>query len=1225
MKIRPLVMILLAAALLAHPRAGAADYFVAPNGNDAWSGRLPVPNARGTDGPWRTLKQAGARTAAGDICHLRAGVYRETLRPMLSGWAGQPITFRNYQDEIAVLSGAEPLGGWQSEGGGGFSASMDWDLEDQNQLLDGEDLLTEARWPNNAGSLLQPTRARATAGDPGTLTDPNLPGATDDWNGATLWCAGGHKWICWSGRITGFDPESRTLRFDSKQAAGNWYTPRAGSEYVVIGARAALDAEGEWYYDRERRRVHLIPAGGQAPADGRISAKRRLHAIDLSGREHIHIRGLHFRAAGILTDADSKALVLDRLDGRYVAHSYVRDVSQQSGVLLRGERHVLRNSELSGSSGSILRVQGTGHRVVNNYLHTGNYGALWSGAVALAGRRHVVSHNTIRHSGRDLVSVHGLMESLIEHNDLSHAGWLTHDLGMIYGHNTDFMNTVIRYNQVHHNQAQGLAMGIYFDHLSHNLLVHHNAIWNVSGDALRINNPSYFHGVAQNTCFQSNTAGNARAITSFDHSHRQDLFGSQWLNNLLNAPLRLPDNAIVAHNLATADPGFLDPAGPPFVLQAGSAAAQAGLRLDGITIGTAPYLGAFPPDRAPWTAGHDFSRPPEPEPVWVEPEVFLMNRVYNASFETGTLEGWTPSGAGQARLTDGNGWGNNFGSGDPAPTGTSRHELRLGGGADGVEQRIRRLEPHTRYTLSAWVRVSDTGESVRLGVRQRGTAETSVSAGSTNWTRLTLEFTTRSDTEATSVFLEKDSAGPGFAWCDNVGLVPVLQDPAEPGQEPPVVQWWSSSEDGSQRLAAQPDLRFRPSTDAAPPAVELDPQTTYQSILGLGSSLEHSTCYNLNLLPPERRDEVLVSLLDPEQGIGMNLMRICIGTPDFTASPWYTYNDMPPGQTDPELKRFSIAKDREYVLPVLQAARRINPQLKFFASPWSPPAWMKTNDRIGGGAINPKYFPQFAEYLARFVEAYREEGIEIFALTVQNEPEYNPPTYPTCAWTAEQQRDFIRDHLGPLFRARNLETLIWCFDHNFDNPGFPATILRDPAAAAFVDGSAFHHYVGTPDAMTRLREKFPDKHLYFTEGSTFGTEGAAQIISFLRNWARTYNAWVTVIDHRRQPNPGPHPCSPTCIVLQRDTLDLEYRYDYFMYGQFMRFIQRDAVRIASSESAGLPPNVAFRNLDGSLILVVANPTDHTRELPVAWNGLRFHATLVPQSVATFRWRPRSRV
>jgi glucosylceramidase len=332
----------------------------------------------------------------------------------------------------------------------------------------------------------------------------------------------------------------------------------------------------------------------------------------------------------------------------------------------------------------------------------------------------------------------------------------------------------------------------------------------------------------------------------------------------------------------------------------------------------------------------------------------------------------------------------------------------------------------------------------------------------------------------------------------------------------PTVEWWSSSEDLKHQLTPQPGLRFAPDPAAKKTAVRIDSAVSHQSVLGLGSSFEHSTCFNLSRLPPERREQAIESLVHPTRGIGMSLMRICIGTPDFTASPWYTYDDLPPGRKDPELKHFSIARDREYVLPVLKAARRINPDLKFFASPWSPPAWMKTSDRIGGGRIDPAHFRPFAEYLARFIEAYRDEGIEIHAITSQNEPEYAPETYPTCRWTAAEQRDFIRDHLGPLLKARKLPTLIWCFDHNFNNPAFPATILRDPRAAQYVDGTAFHHYEGKPAAMRKLQEEFPGKHLYFAEGSTFGVAG--------RSWMHQ-----TAPASRRKPAP-PAPSSDSSMA-----------------------------------------------------------------------------------------------
>lgn len=436
----------------------------------------------------------------------------------------------------------------------------------------------------------------------------------------------------------------------------------------------------------------------------------------------------------------------------------------------------------------------------------------------------------------------------------------------------------------------------------------------------------------------------------------------------------------------------------------------------------------------------------------------------------------------------------------------------------------------------------------------------------------------------------------------------------------PAVQWWTSSEDLQTRLTPQLELRFRPGRPSRKDVIQVDDTTSYQTVLGLGSSLEHSTCYNLNLLPADQRERVLESLVHPEKGIGMNLMRICIGTSDFAPGPFYTYNDMPAGQEDPRLEKFSIDRDREYVLPVIQTAQRLNPQLRFFASPWTPPPWMKTNGRYGGGALRPECYPYFAEYLVRFIEAYRREGVEIYALTVQNEPEFGPAAYPSCLWTAKQQRDFIRDHLGPLFRARRIQTRIWVFDHNFNNPDFPATILRDPQAAQFVDGSAFHLYEGRPVAISKLHRQFPDKSLYFTEGSVYGVKGAAEIISYFRNWSRSYNAWVTLIDHLGKPNvSGFHDCDPTIIVLNRNTLQLEYRADYYLYGQFMKFIAPGAARVATTESAGRSPNVAFSNPDGSLVLVVANPRTKPRELTVAWAQQVFTAELTPNSVATFRW------
>jgi O-glycosyl hydrolase len=381
---------------------------------------------------------------------------------------------------------------------------------------------------------------------------------------------------------------------------------------------------------------------------------------------------------------------------------------------------------------------------------------------------------------------------------------------------------------------------------------------------------------------------------------------------------------------------------------------------------------------------------------------------------------------------------------------------------------------------------------------------------------------------------------------------PPVTDPSRPlpslvGTE---VAMWRSSEDGGERLSPQPVLRFEPVSRSSRVVIQVDDTVRYQSVLGLGSSLEHSTCYNLSLLPVEQRERVLESLVHPERGIGMNLMRLCIGTSDFAPGPFYTYNDMPAGQEDPRLEGFSIERDREYVLPVLQMAQRLNPELRWVASPWTPPPWMKTNGRYGGGSLRPECYPYYAEYLVRFIEAYRREGIEIHALTVQNEPEFGPEAYPSCRWTAEQQRDFIRDHLGPLFEARGIRTLIWVFDHNFNNPGFP------------------------------------------------------------------------LIDHQGKPNvSGFHECDPTIIVLNRDTLQTEYRSDYFIYGQFMKFIRRGAVRVESSGGARRKfGHAAFHHPDGSLVLVVANAGAREARFLVRSRDGQFASALPARTVATYTWK-----
>lgn len=432
------------------------------------------------------------------------------------------------------------------------------------------------------------------------------------------------------------------------------------------------------------------------------------------------------------------------------------------------------------------------------------------------------------------------------------------------------------------------------------------------------------------------------------------------------------------------------------------------------------------------------------------------------------------------------------------------------------------------------------------------------------------------------------------------------------------VSVWMSSEDGVYSLSPGTPLSWEKRRPAGDVVILIDEAKTYQSILGFGASLEHATCFNLSRLDSARREEVIERLVDPEKGIGMNLMRVCIGTSDFVGEPYYSYDDIPPGQQDISLERFSIEKDRAYVLPAIKAALQKNPNLLFFASPWSPPAWMKTTDALCGGKLKPEYHEVYARYLAKFIQAYEAEGIPIYAITPQNEPRMVHPDYPTCVWTGEQQRDFIREALGPALRKADPNTLIWCWDHNWNDLRFPRTVLSDTDAAQYVDGTGFHHYEGRVEAQSAFQNEFPDKHIYFTEGSTFRTAGAIKIIDILRNWARSYNAWVILLNAQRKPNNGPHHASATCIELKND-LSVEYRFDYYMYGQFMKYIRREAVRLDSTAGDRRFANVALKNPDGTIVLVVANAGHEPIVFEVMMGERLFQSTLGERSVATYRW------
>ncbi len=473
----------------------------------------------------------------------------------------------------------------------------------------------------------------------------------------------------------------------------------------------------------------------------------------------------------------------------------------------------------------------------------------------------------------------------------------------------------------------------------------------------------------------------------------------------------------------------------------------------------------------------------------------------------------------------------------------------------------------------------------------------------------------------------------------------------------PTAKVWVTTPDGTQRLAPATGATFRPGgSDQL--TITVDPSRRYQTMRGFGASITDSSAVVLYRLPPHTRDAVMADLFDPRKGDSLNVLRQPMGASDFVAGDFYTYDDVPAGQTDYAMKHFSIAHDRKQILPLLRQALRLNRDLTVVATPWSPPAWMKTNGSLIGGRLidDPEIYRAYARYFVKFVQAYREAGVPVHAVTLQNEPQNrNPSGYPGADMPAWQQVK-LAAVVGAAFDAARLDTLILGYDHNWSEhpndiattpPGedpetdYPYRLLRSPQKKWF-DGIAYHCYAGEPADQTKLHHAFPDTELWFTEcsGSHGPTDPPAQVFSdtlkwhsrnlvlgVTRNWGSTVVNWNLALD----PSGGPHNggCD-TCtgVVTVGPGHTVTRNAEYYTLGHLARFVRPGAHRIASTSFGttgwnGQVMDVAFRNPDGSTVLVVHNENDDPRSFAVAQGGQSFDYTLPGGSLATFVW-PKSK-
>lgn len=439
------------------------------------------------------------------------------------------------------------------------------------------------------------------------------------------------------------------------------------------------------------------------------------------------------------------------------------------------------------------------------------------------------------------------------------------------------------------------------------------------------------------------------------------------------------------------------------------------------------------------------------------------------------------------------------------------------------------------------------------------------------------------------------------------------------------ISWWLTADNQSALLQKQTvNLSFG-SSDNTNPAIEIDSSSVFQTVDGFGYTLTGGSAYLINRLPAGQKTSLLQELFGKnENSISISYLRISIGASDLSQEV-FSYDDMPAGQTDINLSAFSLSKDTIDLIPLLKEILAINPAIKIMGSPWSAPVWMKDNGSSVGGSLQPQYYNVYARYFVKYIQAMKDKGITIDAITPQNEPQHGGNN-PSMIMSATQQADFIKNHLGPAFQSASLSTKIIIWDHNCDNPNYPISILNDAAAKPFIDGSAFHLYAGDISALMAVHNLHPDKNLYFTEQwtgakGTFGGDLRWHmrnvIIGSMRNRSKIALEWNLANDGGYNPH-TPGGCTECKGALTLDGA-INRNVSYYIIAQVSRFVPPGSVVIASNIPDNNLPNVAFKTPAGKKVLLVLNDGATSRSFNIKYQNKTAAASLPEGTVATFIW------
>lgn len=439
-----------------------------------------------------------------------------------------------------------------------------------------------------------------------------------------------------------------------------------------------------------------------------------------------------------------------------------------------------------------------------------------------------------------------------------------------------------------------------------------------------------------------------------------------------------------------------------------------------------------------------------------------------------------------------------------------------------------------------------------------------------------------------------------------------------------VKSWLTSPWQSKYFIRQNTEINFHDG-DSGLSTITVDSTSQYQTMDGFGFALTGGSASLINKLPTLQKDSLIHELFDTlNNHIGVSYLRISIGASDLN-SYVFSYDDMSSGNTDTSLKSFSLAPDMYDLIPLLQSIISINPSIKILGSPWSAPAWMKDNKSAIGGSLLKEYYDSYSDYFVKYIQGMKLYGINIDAITVQNEP-LNPYNNPSMYMSAEDQTDFIKNYLGPKFETNNITTKIICYDHNCDVTSYPITVLSDEKAYQYVAGSAFHLYAGDISALTVVHNKYPDKNIYFTE-QWVGGHGDFQedlkwhvknlIIGAPRNWSKNVLEWNLASDPDYNPhtNGGCTTCQGALTISDKVIRNVSY----YIIAHASKFVPAGSVRIASNTIDYLP-NVAFLTPSGQKVLIVLN-TNSSAELKfnIKFKGKYASVILSPGAVSTFIW------